>query len=166
MVIFVRRYMRRSQMVGELVEEWRINHDQAMFALDVQEWVSECIDLANLSRHVWALFRELLLKDPNAPVIDESGRVMQTALVKTLATLEAVNGLVQEASQRGFAIHGVADLELARHETKKMMDTLEVVFMEPDPKVVEESIAAFKRGEYYTSEELLRAAQDGRFPAD
>ena len=166
MVIFVRRYMRRSQLALDLVEEWKVNHDHAMFALDIQEWVSECIDLGDLTKHVWSLFRELLMKDPNAAVIDESGRVIQAAVQRTLAIFEAVNELVQDASRKGFALQEVADFELARHETRAIMDKIKVVFMEPDPKMIEESLAAYKRGEYYTSEELLRAAQDGRFPAD
>ena len=164
--ILVRRYLRRSRSVEELVEDWKIEHDQAMFALDVEEFVKECIDLGNLSKHAWKSFRELLLKDPNAPAVEESGMVMKEALTKTLAIFHTVNGLIDEASQKGHVIQDDANFELVLHETTKISDKVHAVFMEPDPKVIEESIAAFKRGEYYTSEELLRAAQDGRFPPD
>lgn len=133
-----------------------------MFALDVEEFVSECIDLGNLSKHAWRSFRELLLKDPNAPVIDESGTIMKEALAKTLAIFQAVKRLVDEASQKGHAVKDAANLELVLHETRKINETVQGIFAPPDPKMIEESIAAFKRGEYYTIEELIRAAQDGR----
>ena len=166
MSIFVRRFLHRSRSVDELIEEWKLEHDQAMFAFDLEELVSECIDLGNLSKHAWKSFRDLLLKNPNAPVIEESGRVMQTALTRTLEMFHTVKALVTEASQKGHSIQDAADFELVVNETRKISDKVQVVFMEPDPAAIEESIAAFKRGEYYTSEELLRAAQDGRFPAD
>ncbi len=158
----VLRYLRRSSFVETLMEEWQLQHDEAMFVFDVEEFVSECIDLGNLSKHAWRSFHELLLTDPNAPVIDESGAVMKEALAKTLETFQAVNRLVDEASQKGHAVKDAAEFELVLHETIKISETVADIFAPPDPNMIEESIAAFKRGEYYSIEELIRAAQDGR----
>jgi len=159
-----RRYLSRSCYVEDLVDEWKLSLDQAMFALDVEELVKECIDLGNLSKHAWNGFRELLLKDPNAQVIEDSGLVMKEAVTKTLEIFRTVQSLVREMSHKGHVIQDNAGFEAIFHETKKISNKVNSVFLEVDPRDIEESIAAFKRGEYRTSEELLRAAQDGCFP--
>lgn len=160
----VLRYVRRSNFVEDLVDEWKPHHDQAMFALDVEEFIYECIDLGRLSTHAWQCFRELLFKDPNAPIIEELGNIMKQTLGKTLGTFRTVQNLVNEATQKGHSIKNADQLGVTIQETARILESVEHLFMQPDPKRIEESIAAFNRGECMPAEELLRAAQDGRFP--
>lgn len=164
MNILLRRYLGRTEFVEGLVEEWKRDHDDAMFAVAVDELVAECIDLGNLSKHAWGAFRQLLIHDPNAPIIDESGLVLMDALTKTLAVFQDVSVLRAEAIRRGHSIKDDSSFVTVLGEIKKINATVQEVFAPPDPKMIEESIAAFKRGECHTIEELIRAAQDGRFP--
>ena len=42
MNIVVRRYLDRSRLAQGLLEDWQIEHKEAMFATDVEELVEEC----------------------------------------------------------------------------------------------------------------------------
>lgn len=158
----VLRYRRRSDFVGDLIEEWKSKHDEAMFALDVEEFVCECIELGNLSKHAWQSLREVLLKDPNSPAVDESGATMKDALAKTVESFQQLEKLIQQTKLLGYEINNAGAFEIMFHEIKQIRDKVNGIMAEPDPKMIAESMAAFQRGEYYSSEELLRAAQDGR----
>jgi hypothetical protein len=166
MNIFAHRYLGRSRFVEGLVEEWKREHDEAMLALTVEELVEECIDLGHLSQHAWSGFRELLFKDPNASAIGEVGAVMKEALTKTLEIFETIRELSEKAKASGHAIRNATQFEAVFQETKIISETVHDLFAPPDPQVVEEAIASFKRGECIPIEELIRAAQDGRFPGD
>ncbi len=64
MSILVERYLGRTQAVEGMVENWKVKHDQAMIAIDLDEMVRECLDLCALSQHVWKTLSQLIRRDP------------------------------------------------------------------------------------------------------
>src|SRR5258708_5644272 len=83
MSILVRRFLERARCSENLLEDWKIENNQGACALDVGEFVSECIDLAALCKHAWECLWQALRADPNGQEVEEIGRVMKPAIART-----------------------------------------------------------------------------------
>ena len=89
---------------------------------------------------------------------------MKKAIARTLDTFHAVRRLTEESERKGHPASDLSELDCAVHDIQAINEELQQCFPPLDLAMFEESIADFRRGEYVTSEELLRAAQDGSFP--
>lgn len=166
MSIFVDRYLGRTRAMEHLVEDWKNKHDQAMFAMDVEEMVRECVDLAALCEHSWNSLWQLLRRDPNSDAVDDAAKVMTTALAKTLQVFRSVQDLVADAKTKGFEIKGSENLETAAIRVREINAKVETIDPPLNEEMAEEAIAAFKRGECLPIEELIREAQSGHLSVD
>jgi hypothetical protein len=166
MSIFVERYLGRTQAVEGMVENWKIKHDQAMFVMDLDEMVRECLDLNALCQHVWKTLWQLLRRDPNGEAVDEAEEPIKTALAKTQHIFQSVQDLVAQAREKGYTIQNAEALPIATEEVRAISAKIGVVYPQINEELAEEAIAAFKRGECIPIEELIREAQSGNFPAN
>lgn len=166
MSIFVERYLGRTQAVEGMVENWKLKHDHAMLAMDLDEMVRECLDLSALCQHVWQTLWELLRRDPNGEAINEAEDPIKTALAKTSQIFQSVQDLVAQARGQGFAIGNAEALRVAAQEVEAVSAKIDVVYPKVNEDLVNEAIAAFRRGECIPIEELIRHAQSGAFPAN
>ena len=164
MSIFVRRYLNRSRSVEHLVEDWKLKHSHAIDVPDVEELVSECVDLGVLAKHAWQFLRQLLSSDPNGECIEEFGKVMKKAISKTLEVFATVQELVADVKTKGFTIDSAA-IETTFQDVRQISAKLETIFPTYDKSLFEESRAAFERGDYIPIEDLIREAQGGGAPA-
>src|SRR5262245_34600890 len=121
MSIFVRRYLGRSRLVEDLLEHWQVDHNDALFAQDVEALARECVELGKLTRHTWNLLVNHLF-DGVILNLDEVGQTMDKSVQRTLGVFASVRKLIAEAKRRGFALECSTDFESAARETQLVMD--------------------------------------------
>jgi hypothetical protein len=165
MSIFIERYLGRTHAVEGLVKNWKTNHDQNMFVMDVDEMVQECLDLSALCQHAWKTLWQLLRREPNGDTVDEAEDPMKKALAKTLHIFEAVQDLIAQAKDNGFAIQNAEAIAIAAQGVREISAKVDNVYPQMNEVLAEEAIAAFKRGECIPIEELIREAQSANFRA-
>ena len=157
--IVVRRYLGRSRLAAELVEDVLIvEHKNAMFVRDVEELVVECIELEKMSKSTWQYVLDCRFSDPQPDDIDEVGKSMKTATSKILDVFGRVAKLVEDAQRQNYTIKDAADFQIARREIEQIIADIEDKFPPLNEQMIQASLEAFKRGEYTTAEELAREA--------
>jgi hypothetical protein len=164
MSVFVDRYLGRTRAAEHLVEDWINKHDQAMVALDVEELVRECIDLAALCQHAWKSLWQILRREPNGKAIDDAENPLKEAIGKTLRIFQAVESMVAVAKGKGFTIPNAEALLAAVQRVREISDKIDCVYPQVNAALAEEAIAAFHRGECIPIEDLIREAQSGNLP--
>jgi hypothetical protein len=162
MSVFVDHYLSRTRAAEHLVEDWKNKHDQAMFAMDVEEMVRECVNLDALCRHAWKTLWQLIRRDPNGAAVDEAKEPIQEALAKTQQVLHSVEGLVAEAKGKGLTISSAEELLGVARTVREISAKVKIVYPNPNWEQIRISQAEFERGEYQTIEELLREVQGER----
>lgn len=155
MSIFVERYLGRTRAVEDMVENWKIKHDQAMFVMDLDEMVRECLDLSALCQHVWKTLWQMLRRDPNGKGVNEAEEPIRTALAKTQHIFQSVQDLVAQAQGKGYAIQNAAALPIAAQEVRAINAKIEAVYPPFDHEAAEEARQEFLRGEFITVEQLI-----------
>jgi hypothetical protein len=158
MNLSVRRYLGRSRFVEELVENWQLEHERAMFAKDVEELVSECIELGELTKHAWKSALDQLF-DEKVEYIDKAGKMLESSISKTLCVFDKISGLIKEAKRKGFEIEGSANFEETVRATVQVKAELARDWPWFDTAVAEEALADYRRGDYQTIEEIRRDTQ-------
>ena len=156
MSILVRRCLSRSYLVEELVENWQLDHQEALLAGDVEELVSECLELSNLLKRAWRnLIKQLL--DEQVDDLDKAGRMMLAAVRKSEKVLQVVQGQIAEATRRGHPIETSGELQKAIGETHQLAAEIAAKWPATDHQMIAESLAAYKRGDYQFAGDLLNA---------
>jgi hypothetical protein len=157
--IVVRRYLGRSRLAEELVEDVLIaEHRSAMFAREVEELVNECIELEKMSKGTWEYVLDLLFSEEQPDDFDELGKSMKTATSKTVEVFGQVGKLIEEAKTQKRAIKNSADFWIARQEMERIQADIEEKFPPLNEQMIQASLEAFKQGEFVTLEDLLREA--------
>jgi hypothetical protein len=151
----ITRCVKRSHVVQELYENWQLAHKEAMFAGDVED---ESIELCRLLEHAWPTLVANLFTGPVFN-IEATGRLFQQAIRRSIQVVRGVDRLVAEAERRSYTIQEAASLRSALAGIEKLDRAVEQKWPFVDGAMVAEARAAFGRGEYQTTEELLNAAQ-------
>jgi uncharacterized protein Yka (UPF0111/DUF47 family) len=159
MAVYIDRYLRRSRSAEGLVEDWKLKHRNVEFATDIEEMVCECVELSDLCKHAWKTLRERAFHRTTPENIEEAGAVMKQAVSKTLGTFHALEGLVADAENRGCTVKNAGALHKVVQEIDEINGKVDKLFPPLNKELIEESIAAFNRGEYQTIEELIRETQ-------
>jgi hypothetical protein len=159
MSILARRCLGRSRLVAELVENWQLEHKQAMVARDVEELVLECVDLGKLIQHCGkSLFARLGEED--FVEIDEIGDTMRAAIAKSLLAFESVRDDVRMAEHKGFIIDNSVSLENVILELRQMEAEFKNNWPTVDRQQLADSLAAYNKGDYRMIEDLLNEAKN------
>jgi hypothetical protein len=160
MSVVVRRYLGRSRLAEELVEDLIVEHRDAMFARDVDELIAECLELEKLSKVTWTYVLEVLFSEEQAGDIDEIGHMMKTASTKILEVFDRVKPLMETVKGLGLAVNDSADFLIAHQVIRKIKDDVENKFPPINEMMVKQSMEAFRRGAYQPAEDLLRESQN------
>src|SRR5437762_13720763 len=94
-MILVRRYLGRSRYVEELFEDWQIAYQKAQLSWDVQDLVTECIELGLFAKKTWDFLAEKLFNEDAVLDHDTVGESMSIALEKTLQVFTKVEGVTK-----------------------------------------------------------------------
>lgn len=158
MTVLVRKYLGRSRLAEELVEDWKIGHQKAQLACDLQDLVEECIDLSNLAKRTWRALLDMLF-DENVQLDHEAvGESMSISLAKTLHVFAMVKSLITAAYFP--AIANAEELARITQETEKILKEFDQKWPEsPDLATVGEALSDYHRGAFKTPEELLNEAR-------
>lgn len=164
MSIVVRRYLERSRLAQGMVEDWQLEHRQAMIANDVEEFAQECIELAALTKRAWSVLLVDLFDDArcNDPHLDELCDIMKNALARTRLVFDAVQESIVQAQAKGYAIANADEMQNALGNIRKIDEDIGKMLPALDLEMIKRSQAAFARGECISSEDLLREAQSYR----
>jgi hypothetical protein len=159
MSVLIRRCLGRSRMVEELVENWQIDHQQAMFARDIEELIVECIELAELVRRGRTWLADELF-DEKIDNIDKAGEMLRTAISKALLAYDRVQKTVEAAEQMQFTIDNARQFRAVVRELRDIEDEVKKTWPTVNRQMVNDSLAAYARGEFRTTEDLLGDTQD------
>lgn len=159
----------RSRTIDQQVENWRRNHDQAMFARDVEGLVQAALQLAEQLREAWQKIKEEVVFSDYLHVTvcnDEMGEMPKSAARECLSVLEKVGGLVSQTESLGFALEGSPKLTEAIVTTSAIQREIENIWPQLDWETINQSLADFHSGNYLTLEEFMHETHGGRVGAD
>jgi hypothetical protein len=161
MSIAVRRYWERSRLAQGMVEDWQLEHRQAMISHDVEEFAQECIELAALTKRAWNVLLVGLFDDErcNDPHLDDLCEMMKNALAKTRLVFDAVQTWIAETQRKGYVIANAEEMQSALRDIRKIEEDIDKMFPIIDEEMVKRAQEAFARGECISAEDLLREAQ-------
>jgi hypothetical protein len=158
MSILVQRYFRRSRAVEELAEDWQIEHKNAMLVRDVEELVCECLELGKLAKYVWNASSDSLF-DGMIKDLDVIGGMLRMAIGRTKYTFCLVNEGIGEAQRQGYEIARAAEFCTTVQEVNSMAVDFEKTWPAANKGMAREALAAYHRGEFMDSGDLLANAQ-------
>src|ERR1700733_8862730 len=148
----------RVRVVKQQVEDWQVEHKIAMFASDVDVLACECVLLANLIKGLWKeLSNDLFSGKIDNP--DPIGAKVRMTIEVGQITLKLVLGHIVEAERRQHRIEKAADFRLAQHELEEVAEEFQNTWPVVNQQMAEQSLAAYHRGEYLDSEDLLNEAK-------
>ncbi len=156
--LVVRRCLQRSSLVEQLAENWQLDHDEAMFASDVEELCRECIDLCDLCERSWRSLVDGLFngKVENTEV---TGRGFKTAVEKAGQVLHRVNSWLIKAEKKGFQVEGSERFKQGLYTIESLGERIDRKWPFFNSETIEQAREEYRRGEYHTIEELLGAME-------
>jgi hypothetical protein len=158
MNLVLHRCLRRSQLVEELVEAWRLDRGESGFMRELQGLVQECLDLANVIRDAWKSAQEMLIAGEITD-LTVTAEILGVAAQRTVQMFAEVRKLITAAEQKGNHLENVGMLEDADRYVKKLSNSIRQCVPPYCANDVQNSLAAYHRGESQPIEELLNAAK-------
>ena len=159
MTILARRILGRSRLVGELVDDLSMAGQRNISKRDIVELVLECLELCKLLKGTWqSVLGELF--NEQVDDVEASGEMIRRATSRALTAFARVQENIVLASKRGESIENAEAFGDAMRELQKLKAEVEKRWPTFDRQQIEESLAAFRRGEYQTTEELLCESQN------
>jgi hypothetical protein len=157
MSILVRRYLGRSRCLEELLEDWQIRYQKAQLAWDVQDLVSECIELGQLAQRAWDFVADKLYDENHRFDHEKVGEAMGLALQKTLHAFNKVDEDVIETVDRLDCppVDNVPQFKRSLVAVRRIAKEFKEQWPSIDRETVKEALAAYQRGEFQTSGALL-----------
>jgi hypothetical protein len=155
----INRFNRRIHLTEELVEEAAMRaHREAMVACDVDDLISECLESAALLRSVWAAVLDFLFSG-DAGSIDELRPPLMGAIGREMHTHATLQTIAQKVTGAGYAIKRLPEYVESTNDLNVVKAEIEKKWPVVDREMIARSVAAYKRGDFQSSEDLLRETQ-------
>jgi hypothetical protein len=154
MSVLYKRCIHRARLADQLLEDWEIDSRDAEFAKDVDEFVNEMLELEKLLRHAWSILVGRLFSEQIDNIEKEKG-VFSMALDLTLAVFDKVASNVERAHMKGYAVEGSDDFAIALNNLRSLKTEVGETLPSANRKMMEAAMAAYKRGEYQSAEDLM-----------
>lgn len=160
MNFLMNRCRRRTHLTEELVEEvWQQNHRDVMFAFDVEDAISECLELGQLLHHAWDNALDHLYAE-EIDDVDGLFAVMTATVARAIDTLKRMQELARLVVKNGYELGHSGELDACISELERLQHGIEERWPKADQQMIAESLAAYHRGEYQTAEELMSDSQN------
>lgn len=159
MSILSRRFLGRARLFQEMVEDWRTAPNHALFEREVGELIVESKDIAAVAQTARDTIKKRL-KERNPEHIDLEGDAMKQALSRIQAAFVHLQEILQIGDRRKLNVPDRESLPDTIAAIGKIGDDIERWFPLPNYQKMDEAIAAVKRGEFITIEELILEAQN------
>lgn len=162
MSLLVRRCLSRSHLLEEFVETWQIDHKEAIYARDLDELVSECLELAVLLGRAWRSTVERLFDErERSDRVFASEEVIKGAIRRTVGIFKNVRKLIDEAERKGYSIDASPQFRAAALDVEQLEKETDEQWPPMDSELIRESREAFNQGEYQSAADLLHELQGG-----
>jgi hypothetical protein len=165
MSLAVRRCLRRSHLVEELVEAWQIDHRDAMAARDLEELIQECLELKDLCEHAWNGILHHLFNEQTDD-IEAVGKMMLTALEKGEIVFSNLITQVLETKAKGYEVDRAGELEQGLCRIQQLKADYRKQWPSVDYAMVKDAREAYLRGDYRFAEDILHDLENGGPGAD
>ncbi|HEV3081312.1 MAG TPA: hypothetical protein VGY66_16140 [Gemmataceae bacterium] len=163
MSILIRKCLGRSRYVEELLDNWNIGENNRSLVRDLEELISDCIELGLLIQRTSNSLLDHLFEG-HVEDIDAVGDKMRTCFSRATRIFDILKGHIGQAKQ---ALEGSAEFTRVHNEVARLkLDFEEKWPTFPDTELEAEALAAYHRGDYTTSEGLLRESQCQSAKAD
>jgi hypothetical protein len=170
MRLFAKRCLSRVRGLQAILEDWQADRRLATLGVDLEQLVLECIDDVEVAKQAWMQLREMLLHDPNGNDVESTGQALIAATSRLISTSETLQLAACDAilgsQANGRLVESLVVLQTALSGIREVHSRLISAFPVFDTSSDEDDIAAFKRGEYITTEELFRELQGSGPAAD
>ena len=161
MSLLVRRCLSRSHQLEEYVDDWQIDHKEAMDTLDWEELVKECLELASLLQRAWhATFERAADEQDRCDRVLAGEQIIRGAINRTVRMFSLIGNLVEAARRTGRFLEGAEEFLEALRNVKLMEKQAERDGQPFAYQPMEESLAAFGRGEVQSAEDMLRELRE------
>jgi hypothetical protein len=150
----------RTEAVQAAVQSWPVGAADARVLLDLEDAVRECLTLPGTLKQFWnTVFRRLA--DGQIPLedLDDLRDAVERRFDDALDLVRAVRQRSQELTHNGAPGDRASEFAAAEEELQRMKHFIFEHWSRFDAKDAEESLAAIARGEYQTTEEILRELQ-------
>lgn len=147
-----------ARAIQDEVDAWKLDHDDAMQAWDIQDLVAECIALRKYvgtwKDEAWQLLMANKLKHVQA-----TGEVLKRQLSHVEYLINLVENCVKSAAARGWEFDKAQELRDAKTAVAAMGADFEKRWPFVDAEQVKRSREDFDRGRYQPAEEILGELQ-------
>lgn len=149
----------RVQAIAEAAAAWKLDHDDAMKARDIEDlvheylWVTDFLEEWN--KQAW----ELLFANKLANV-HETGESLMNSLASVVDVFPRVKDGLRWAEDKHYTVDKAEELERATNRLQKMLADVQRRWPFISLEQVEASRASLTRGDSYTAEDFLRDLQN------
>jgi hypothetical protein len=152
------RCRRRTRVAEELLEQWQIDHAQAMLACDVDELLAEAVELGQLVKRCWTTSLNRLFAE-QVEDVDGERRALHFIARRTLRLFRKVAKIADQTVKGGHALVNLADFTANFQNMRQLRLDIAEKWPTTNEQLLAESQAARLRGEYLSAEDWLRDAQ-------
>ncbi len=141
------------------VESWKVDHQHATLARDVEDWVRACLLIPEQVRRVQSLARRKLFANEihDVSAVDEA---MQNLFDAALGVCRVVGEDVRKVTALGYAVENAADLSRAAEEIGRMRAEFSRGWPRIDPAMWAKTEAQYEAGAYQSAGEILHELQN------
>jgi len=129
-----------------------------MFARDLEELVNECVEMGTLIVRGWRSLLEQLF-DEQVDEMDAAGEMMRNSIARALRTFRLIEDCVAKVENDSYNIEKSSSFRNIARELQEIQAEFERTWPRVNDDLIERSQAAYRRGEYRTTEELLGESQ-------
>lgn len=157
----LRRCLHRSHLLVEMVDHWRLDELRSEFTQGLEQWLEECVQLAQLLCRTWSAMWQALAETVHD--IHSPGALFQNALDRTKQVYGQVDSWLA-TPPNGARPEGEAAFRVAQKELAEVEKEFKEKWPRFNPERAAQATDDFLSGNYHTIEELIDAAESGRWP--
>jgi hypothetical protein len=145
----------RTQAIEEAAEAWKKDHADAQVACDVDLLARECVELAGVAGAVHSEARHSLFEG-RFPNVDATGRALLELLEASIRATASTAECVAEIDRLGFTLEEREAFDKATADLRRLRQEVAGQWPFIDAVLVNESRAAFDRGDYRAAGDVLQ----------
>ena len=148
----------QTRTIEDAVESWKAGHDDAMEVRDIEDLVAFCLSACQFMERWYKEAWELALAG-RLKKVQSAGKMLRTALDRSVEALEEVRGCVKWAEKKEYTVDNAREVLAAADRVKRMRDDLNERWPFLDKQQIEAARAELSRGDYQYAEDILPELQ-------
>ncbi|MBI3466756.1 MAG: hypothetical protein HY000_27405 [Planctomycetes bacterium] len=147
----------RIEAVREIANSLRgrfLAEGASVIVRDLEDLVHECQELVGLLMEAWARLMESV-EDDSIEDIRQEGELLRDDLERCLEACNAAFQLLTEVEAHGRRVHGSTELSRGIFDLQQTTAHLEKSWSFRDRQTIDQSLAAYARGESQTAQQVF-----------